>query len=482
MRQCSYIKKQSNDPLHAGQVHQPTTTKGDNEAKWIIVSFNKRKNQGRKFSSQPTINQVKGSNGPGISVKLFNANTGKYLDTQLLQYKTKDHSTSNQPSKVTTQPIIAKEQTTALNKNHYLDNRQMVFPKTTTANTNFLSKNKFTQLSDDLAFEDNDTCMSDSNVASNDINFLDTNNAMQNGSLTDTSNPLNNPTPTTLPPPPKQKSTQNLVLSKGLQQDPSLRYGKIAIPMHVGQMASDIVKGSQIATPLENLKEEINCPINQDIEQPKDTKLEDSIIGSSTNPLPLSITPYPTPTNSSLNTFYPTQNAKSSFIPTKEESPNLNPTPTQTPQHGKHSPLHLQEQPQIIYSQPPSPRLPTYQLDGARPHGPCNILHSPNQRSRGYSDPPQHPISSTTHYRGNGVGYEQLPQPSLAQQHYPSNGSIIEPSNGLGNEGTMEHDTPVQPHKPSKCYLGPSLILPWDINQGNQEIPVPPPPPPVPPQ
>nr|XP_009792937.1 PREDICTED: uncharacterized protein LOC104239898 isoform X2 [Nicotiana sylvestris] len=48
-----------------GQIHQPTATNGDNEAEWIVVSFNKKKNQGRRFPPQPTINQVKSSHGPG---------------------------------------------------------------------------------------------------------------------------------------------------------------------------------------------------------------------------------------------------------------------------------------------------------------------------------------------------------------------------------------------------------------------------------
>ncbi|XP_019233096.1 PREDICTED: putative protein TPRXL [Nicotiana attenuata] len=236
-------------------------------------------------------------------------------------------------------------------------------------------------------------------------------------------------------------------------------------------MAMEEEKESQMATPLENQKEAINSPTYQDIEQPKDTKLECSIIDSSTNPPLPSINIIPTPTLSSLNTPYAIQNAKDSFIPTKEEPSNSNSTPTQTFQHGKHSSASPSGTPSDnLCPTPSNARLSSYQLDGARPHGLCNILHGPNQRSRGNSNPPQHPISSKTHNGRNEISHEQLSKSSLAKHHHSSNGTIIKPSNSSGNERAMEHPTPVQPHKPSKCSRGPSLLPLGDVHPSQSHL------------
>ncbi|XP_070023256.1 uncharacterized protein [Nicotiana sylvestris] len=151
MRQCSFIKNQCTETTHVRQAHQPMDTNEGKVDEWITVSFNKKKNQGRKLPTQPSINQVKSNHGPGISVKLFNANTGKYLDKQLLQYQAKIHPSPNQPSKATDQPNNPKEQNNYPSKNHYMDNQQMVLPKPTMENNIFFCNNKFTHLNDDLA-------------------------------------------------------------------------------------------------------------------------------------------------------------------------------------------------------------------------------------------------------------------------------------------------------------------------------------------
>lgn len=72
-----------------------------------------KKNNGKQFifpkedikvqkppQKQPIANPIKRANGLGIYVKLFNAANGKNLDTQLLQYKSKELKNSTPSSHI----------------------------------------------------------------------------------------------------------------------------------------------------------------------------------------------------------------------------------------------------------------------------------------------------------------------------------------------------------------------------------------------
>ncbi|XP_019245220.1 PREDICTED: uncharacterized protein LOC109225082 [Nicotiana attenuata] len=75
LRQCNYIKMQNLDPHHAGQEHQQVAPQEACDSEWKTVSFNKKKNQGKKTPNQmPTIH-ANGNQSPGIPVKLFDAKT-----------------------------------------------------------------------------------------------------------------------------------------------------------------------------------------------------------------------------------------------------------------------------------------------------------------------------------------------------------------------------------------------------------------------
>nr|XP_016479712.1 PREDICTED: uncharacterized protein LOC107800955 [Nicotiana tabacum] len=80
LRQCTYIKMQSLDPHHAGQEHQQVATQDACDSEWKTVSFNKKKNQGKKTPNQmPTIH-AKGNQGPGNNDN-FRRNFMEMLDT-----------------------------------------------------------------------------------------------------------------------------------------------------------------------------------------------------------------------------------------------------------------------------------------------------------------------------------------------------------------------------------------------------------------
>ena len=69
-------------------------------------------------------------------------------------------------------------------------------------NVNFISKNSFNQLKNELDLDTQDTCMQDSTVAPYIANSLVKTNAMQNDSSMDESTPTTNPTPYCPNPPP----------------------------------------------------------------------------------------------------------------------------------------------------------------------------------------------------------------------------------------------------------------------------------------
>lgn len=149
----------------------------------------------------PTIH-AKGNQGPGIPVNLFNAKTGKFLFTQTLQYKTKNNPSNYQIPPIITHPESTIDQITSHMKNHLLEERQMVLTLTTMDNVNFISKNSFNQLKNELDLDTQDTCMQDSTVAPYIANSLVKTNAMQNDSSMDESTPTTNPTPYCPNPPP----------------------------------------------------------------------------------------------------------------------------------------------------------------------------------------------------------------------------------------------------------------------------------------
>ncbi|XP_070008327.1 uncharacterized protein [Nicotiana sylvestris] len=88
--QCTFIKLDTM-AIKAGTEAQATNSMMEKqEEEWKIVSFSKGKRPSQRNIHQNTTKPINNSKGPGIPVKMFNASTGKYLDTKYLHYKSKD--------------------------------------------------------------------------------------------------------------------------------------------------------------------------------------------------------------------------------------------------------------------------------------------------------------------------------------------------------------------------------------------------------
>lgn len=130
--QCICIQKDIKESSYPGN-EQPNTKAEDQEGEWKIVSFNKGKRQIPKNSLKNTNNPKEKYGGPGITIKLFNANMGKYENSQILQYKTKDPTQSFVSNVEKILASLAMSNTTVPVQKTFslLDGKQMVLNKTT---------------------------------------------------------------------------------------------------------------------------------------------------------------------------------------------------------------------------------------------------------------------------------------------------------------------------------------------------------------
>lgn len=101
-QQSSFINQRNSDSNNEDTTKELSIITNDREKEqWKTVSFSKRRHQGAKApQKQPIANPIKRANGLGIYVKLFNAANGKNLDTQLLQYKSKELKNSTPSSHI----------------------------------------------------------------------------------------------------------------------------------------------------------------------------------------------------------------------------------------------------------------------------------------------------------------------------------------------------------------------------------------------
>lgn len=307
------------------------------------------------------------------------------MDSQILQYKSKDPINSIPPANANNLTNKVKEQTTIPIKNHFslLNTKQTVLQETTNDNFNNLLKTTNSHKSEHLATQNKDINMLDSNVAFTKVNKIDKNGAMQNDTQTDKTNPSNNYNPTILINTLKQKSSHNLKLTEGNEQNLLPRYGNIPPLAHVSQMATKENKSNQMSITLEDEKDAKALPIKLDIEQPKAMYLESSIITLSLNPSHSSSSINPMPATSLLNILPPPppiKDAKTSINPKKKKPSNSNPSTTHTTNNGKPSTLTPTREPSdCLCPTSTSTGLPTCLVDGVRSNGTCNLFHNANQ-------------------------------------------------------------------------------------------------------
>lgn len=105
---------------------------GNQEGEWKTISFNKGKKHSSKNSPTNNIIPRKKLDGPGISVKLFNANTGKYIDIQILQYKVIESTQTSVSNgrKILTRMSLDNTTIPLQNSFSLLDHEEMVLNKT----------------------------------------------------------------------------------------------------------------------------------------------------------------------------------------------------------------------------------------------------------------------------------------------------------------------------------------------------------------
>lgn len=132
---------------------QTTTTMENSYAEWETVSFSKGTKQRRNISHQNFNNPTKNTNDLGIFINLFNTNTGKYLDTQLLQYKSKETINTLKQNSAKNPATMVKDQTTLPIKNHFslLDSEQTLSEETTNDKINNKLKNNNKHASEHLS-------------------------------------------------------------------------------------------------------------------------------------------------------------------------------------------------------------------------------------------------------------------------------------------------------------------------------------------
>lgn len=211
-QKCSFIIQKNRDRNNEDTSKELSTITNDGEKEqWTTISFSKGRHQGAKGpQKQPIANPIKQTNGPGISVKLFNANTGKYLDTQLLQYKSKDHrNTTPSPhtNNLQSSTFLIGDQNKLTTKNNFsiLSEEPLVLNKNTKEiNNQKIIINK-SHASEQMSQTTNDIDMLDTIVSSitNPTNQL-VKVAMQNNVHNDPTTPIKN-----------HSTTNNTTLSSG---------------------------------------------------------------------------------------------------------------------------------------------------------------------------------------------------------------------------------------------------------------------------
>ncbi|XP_019251072.1 PREDICTED: anther-specific proline-rich protein APG-like [Nicotiana attenuata] len=128
-------------------------------------------------------------------------------------------------------------------------------------------------------------------------------------------------------------------------------------------------------------------------------------------------------------------------------------------------------------------------MDGDGPHGPCMLVQHPSELARHSDNTTRDSISSPTSDGGQEVGYEQLLEPSLAEQYTSTPSPVSEPTVDPCNEEPMKPPSPFQSNIPTECLMDmpffmpeniselKPILLPWEQPQQPQEPPTPPPPP-----
>ncbi|XP_019257760.1 PREDICTED: uncharacterized protein LOC109235974 [Nicotiana attenuata] len=268
-KQCTYIIhtiKENEEP----NMEQPTTTKAEEiQEEWKTVSFSKGKQQGARGNQKHlNANPIKKSNGPRISVKLFNTNTGKYLDTQLLQYKSKDHKnaspslhTQNSESTAT----MIGDHTNLATKNNFslLTEEPMILEETTKREKIQKDNMKNCHAIEQMSIINKDIDMLDTNVSSSisPTNHI-TKVAMQDYHLNDHTTSINNYKETVKTNPTNKQIGNKPTITQTLKQNLSSRSDHPTSPKHAIQMAKGKEKTGQVAANLEHAKDMKNQPIN----------------------------------------------------------------------------------------------------------------------------------------------------------------------------------------------------------------------------